>query len=87
MLQDLVEVDELIGELNEHVPSDAEKTAEKLMIKCSCSQEAFQYLQHRTDDVMLSERTRSHMHLIAAKVRSWTSLHRRYGWKDSGYNA
>ncbi len=83
MLQDLAEVDELIGELNELAHSDAEKTVEKLMKKCSCSQEAFQYLQHRTDDVLLTERTRAHIHLITAKVRSWISLHQRYGWKGS----
>lgn len=87
MLQDLVEIDELIGELSEHAHNDAEKAVEKLMKKCSSSQEAFQYLQHRTDDVMLSERTRTHMHLITAKVRSWVSLHRHYGWKEPTYNA
>ncbi|MGZ4935368.1 MAG: hypothetical protein ACXV4C_02305 [Halobacteriota archaeon] len=87
MLQDLVEVDELIGELNEHAHGDAGKILEKLTRKCSCSQEAFQYLQHRTDDVMMPERTRTHIHLITAKVRSWISLHRDYGWKEPAYNA
>ncbi len=86
MLQDLVEVDELIGELNEHAQSDADKAVEKLIKKCSSSQEAFQYLQHRTDDVKLSERARTHIHLITAKVRSWASLHQRYGWTDAAYN-
>ena len=87
MLQDLVEVDNLIGELNEHAHNDVEQTIEKLMKKCSCSQEAFQYLQHRTDDVTLSAHTRMHIHLITAKVRSWTSLHRRYGWRQPPYPA
>lgn len=87
MLQDLVEVDELIDELSEHAHTDAEKAVEKLMKKCSCSQEAFQYLQHRTDDVMLPERTRTHIHLITAKVRSWISLHQHYGWKEPAHHA
>ncbi|MGZ4906196.1 MAG: hypothetical protein ACXVI3_03135 [Halobacteriota archaeon] len=87
MLQDLVEVDDLIGELNEHVHGDVGQTVEKLMKKCSCSQEAFQYLQHRTDDVTLSERTRTHIHLITAKVRSWIALHQHYGWREPMYNA
>ncbi len=87
MLKDLVEVDELIGELSEHANSDPEKAVEKLMKKCSCSQEAFQYLQCRTDDAMLSVRTRTHMYLITAKVRSWISLHQRYGWKAPAYSA
>ncbi len=80
-------MDELIGELSEHAHHDAEKTVEKLMKKCSRSQEAFQYLQHRTDDVTLSERTRTHIHLITAKVRSWGTLHQRYGWKEPSYTA
>ncbi len=87
MFQDLVEVDALIGELNEHTHADTGQTIEKLTKKCSCSQEAFQYLQHRSDDGMLSARTRTHIYLITAKVRSWSALHRRYGWKDSVCNA
>ena len=87
MLQDLVEVDDLIGELNEREYGDVGQTVEKLMTKCSCSQEAFRYLQRRTDDVTLSERTRMHIHLITAKVRSWIALHQHYGWREPVYNA
>ncbi len=87
MLQDLAEVDKLIEELSDHAHNDARVTVEMLMKKCSCSREAFQYLQHRTDDVTLSQRTRTHIHLITAKVRSWDALHQRYGWKESTYNA
>ncbi len=86
MLQDLVEVDELIGKLSEHVHNDAEEATESLMKKCSCSREAFRYLQHRTDDSTLPEQTRTRIHLIMAKVRSWMALHQHYGWKESTYN-
>ncbi len=87
MLQDLVDVDRLIDELGDHAQDDAEAAVEMLIKKCSCSHEAFQYLQHRTGDATLSQRTRTHIHLITAKVRSWDALHQRYGWKEAMYSA
>ena len=80
MLRDLAEVDALISELSDVRSVRAENAAEKLMQTCSRSGEAFQYLQERVFDGAISERARSHIHLIIAKIRTWTTLHNTYGW-------
>jgi len=85
MLHDMAEVDELIFELSDVQGTYAENAAEKLIQACSRSSEAFQYLQDRVCDVEIPERARNHIHLIIAKIRTWTSLHRAYGWAESNY--
>jgi hypothetical protein len=85
MLYDMAEVDELIYELSDLQGTYAENAAEKLIQTCSRSSEAFQYLQDRVCDVAIPERARNHIHLIIAKIRTWMSLHRAYGWAESNY--
>jgi hypothetical protein len=85
MLKDLVEVDELLFELGDLSDKRAETAAEKLMLRCSHSDEAFQYLQDRMYDVTISERARNHVYLIVAKIRTWMSINDAYGWTEPGY--
>jgi hypothetical protein len=85
MLKDLVEVDELLFELGDLSDKRAETAVEKLMLRCSHSDEAFQYLQDRMYDVTISERARNHVYLIVAKIRTWMSINDSYGWTEPGY--
>jgi hypothetical protein len=80
MLRDLAEVDLLISELGDVRGARAQNAAEKLMQTCSRSGEAFHYLEERVFDGAISERARSHIYLIIAKIRTWTALHNAYGW-------
>jgi hypothetical protein len=85
MLQDLVEVDELLFELGDLSDKHAETAVEKLMLRCSHSDEAFQYLQDRMYDVTIPERARNYVYLIVAKIRTWMSINDAYGWTKLGY--
>jgi cell division protein FtsB len=85
MLRDLAQVDHLISELSALTGVDAQDAAEKLMQTCSANEAAFQYLQDRMCDAAISERARNQIHLIIAKIRTWTNLHYTYGWKEAGY--
>jgi DNA transposition AAA+ family ATPase len=85
MLQDLVQVDQLISKLDAVTGVDAQNAAEQLMQTCSANGAAFQHLQERLCDAAISERARNQIHLIIAKIRTWTSFHYTYGWKEPGY--
>jgi len=85
MLKELAEVDELLFELGDLSDKRAENAVEKLILRCSHSGEAFQYLQDRMYDVTIPERARNHVYLIVAKIRTWMSLNDAYGWTEPGY--
>jgi len=86
MLHELIEVDELIRELDDDTSNNVDTATEELMRRCSSSWEAFQYLQDRADDVMLSDRALIQVHLITAKIRTWINLHQQYGWREPAYS-
>jgi hypothetical protein len=69
MLEDLVEVDSLILDLDDHNYATAAAAYEKLKRTCTYNWEAFNYLQERVHDGRIPERARSKMREIVSLIR------------------
>jgi len=80
MNSDCVEVDDLVVQLADYKNDYADMAAEKLLRKCSCSWEAYQYLQDRVHDARLPDSTRQQLRRIIHGIRMRTHQQHEFGW-------
>jgi hypothetical protein len=69
MNRDCVEVDELILQLADYKNDYADVAAEKLLCKCSCSWEAYQYRENHMHDAWLPGSARQQLRRIINRIR------------------
>jgi hypothetical protein len=80
MNNDSAEVDELILEIADYKNDYADMAAEKLLRKCSCNWEAYQYLQNRVHDPSLRDSARQQLRRIIKRIQVQILQSREYGW-------
>lgn len=76
MNNDCLEIDELILALSDYKDDYADAAAEKSLLKCITSWEAYLYLQDRVHDVWLPDSTRQQVRRIIKRIQVQRDDHR-----------
>ncbi len=80
MGNECVTADELLSEIADYANNGQEAAAERLKRLCSCSYEAYKYLQDRVHDPWLPERARQQVRHVLLSIRARLCASQEYGW-------